>query len=119
MRKTRVGKLNNSSNDNLESYLEIIAKFCDKCGTKYTVNDLKVVQTSELSSIIHFTCSSCKSRHIATFLKPMGITSRTPINTDLEVEEISHFSNDNSVNADEVLQVYSSLKSDTILPLKK
>lgn len=101
--------------DSLNFFIEAIAKFCDKCGSPYSVDNLQIIKDNEFSSIIHFTCNSCKSRHIATFLKPMGVSSRMPINSDLSVEEIGRFSQSESVAVDDILSVYSLLSKDPVI----
>ena len=110
MIKKRVNKSKTKdSKENLKFFIEAIAKFCDKCGTGYDVSDLQIIQETEFSSIIHFSCRNCKSRHIATFLKPIGVSSRMPINTDLNVDEIASFSSEREVNVDAILDVYTLL----------
>lgn len=78
-------------NNRKQFFIDIIAKFCDKCGTPYSASDLEIIQDNNISSIIHFSCTNCKSNHIATFIKPMGVSNRMPINTDLDVDEIGKF----------------------------
>ena len=48
--------------DDRQFFIDAIAKFCDKCGTPYTINDIRVVRDTNFSSIIHFSCSNCKSQ---------------------------------------------------------
>lgn len=96
--------------DKLNFYLEAVAKFCDKCGASYSTKDLQLVLDSSMTAIIHFSCSKCKSRHIATFLKPVGVSSRSPINTDLNVEEIGKFSTKDGITNDDILKAYIALK---------
>lgn len=96
-------------------YIETIAKFCDKCGTGYTPENVNVVQESNFSSIIHFSCFNCKSNHIATYVKPMGMSSRVPVNTDLTVQEISKFAKKQGVSTNEVLDIYELLETEDIL----
>ncbi|MCA9376808.1 hypothetical protein H6763_03540 [Candidatus Nomurabacteria bacterium] len=91
-------------------FIDTIAKFCDKCGTEYSITDIHIVQESNFSSIIHFSCSNCKSNHIATFIRPMGMSSRVPVNSDLSVNEISRFAKFDKVTSDEVLQLYDELE---------
>ena len=102
-------------NDNKESqkqyFIDTIAKFCDKCGSPYSIGDLEIIQETPISSIIHFACSNCKASHIATFLKPMGISNRVPINTDLGIEEIKNFAKRTETSAEEILELYLYLKS--------
>lgn len=103
-------------NERKQFFIDVIAKFCDKCGTPYTEDNLDIIQDNNISSIIHFSCDNCKSNHIATFIKPMGISNRMPVNTDLEVEEIAEFANMNETSLEEILDIYMYLKSkDTIV----
>lgn len=96
--------------DKLRFFIESIAKFCDKCGSPYSVDDLRIIQESEVSSIIHFSCRNCKSRHIATFLRPVGVSSRMPVNTDLSIDEISALTKGKEISMDDILEVYTLLE---------
>lgn len=102
-------------NENKESqkqyFIDTIAKFCDKCGNAYSIGDLEIIQETPISSIIHFACSNCKASHIATFLKPMGVSNRVPINTDLQVEEIKKFAKREETSTEEILELYLYLKA--------
>ena len=102
-------------NDNKDSqkqyFIDTIAKFCDKCGSAYSIGDLEIIQENPISSIIHFSCSNCKASHIATFLKPMGMSSRVPVNTDLQIEEIKKFAKMDETSTDEILELYLYLKT--------
>lgn len=101
----------NNLNEKKQFYIETIAKFCDKCGFPYSESDLEIIQDTNISSIIHFSCSNCKSNHIATYIKPIGISNRMPINTDLEIEEIGKFATKKETSVEEILEVYLYLKS--------
>lgn len=92
-------------------FIDTVARFCDKCGTSYTTNDVRIVKDSNFSSIIHFSCPNCKSNHIATFVKPMGMTSRVPINSDLQVDEVTEFAQKEGISSDEVLDLYNLLEA--------
>ena len=91
-------------------FIDSIARFCDKCGTPYTVDDINIVQNTGMSTIIHFSCHNCKSKHIATLVSPLGVTQRVPLNTDLEESEISRFLPQKSFSTQDVLDVYEELK---------
>ena len=97
-------------NDKLKFYIDAIARYCDRCGTPYAISDVSIISELQVTSIIHFSCSNCKSQHIATFVKPMGISNRMPINTDLSVNEIGKFAKASEISPDEVLDLYNSLK---------
>jgi len=97
-------------NDRKQFFIDIIAKFCDKCGNPYSGSDLEIIQDNNISSIIHFSCSNCKSNHIATFIKPMGVSNRMPINTDLDIQEIGKFAARTETSLEEILDIYIYLK---------
>jgi hypothetical protein len=103
----------NNLNSKKDFFIKSIAKFCDKCGNPYSEKDLEIIQDTNISSIIHFSCSNCKSSNIATYIKPMGISNRMPINTDLKIEEISRFASMNETSAEEILELYTYLKKDS------
>ena len=102
-----------NNNEQKQYFMETIAKFCDKCGSAYSINDLEIIQETPISSIIHFSCKNCKASHIATFLKPMGISNRMPVNTDVGIEEIKKLLDKEVVSTDEILDLYILLKSDS------
>ena len=102
--------MNDDKNNQKQFFIDTIAKFCDKCGSAYSVDDLELIQETPISSIIHFSCSNFKASHIATFLKPMGVSNRTPVNTDLEVEEIKKFAKKEETSTEEILKLYLYLK---------
>ena len=96
-------------------FIESVARFCDKCGTPYTVDDLNIVQNTGASTIIHFSCHNCKSKHIATLVSPLGVTQRVPVNTDLEESEMQKFLSQNSFSSQDVLDVYEELKKEKLV----
>ena len=100
----------NNLNQKKQFFIETIARFCDKCGLPYSENDLEIIQDTNISSIIHFSCANCKSNHIATYIKPVGVSNRMPINTDLEVEEIGKFASRSETSVEEILDLYLYLK---------
>lgn len=101
----------NNLDEKKQFFIDVIAKFCDKCGNPYTKSDLEIIQDTSISSIIHFSCPNCKSNHIATYFKPVGISNRMPVNTDLDVEEIGKFASMKETSVEEILDVYLYLKS--------
>lgn len=128
IRRTKNQKLNNTSglrsasasealNEKKRFFLDNIAKFCDKCGNIYSLDDLQIVQESTISSIIHFSCPKCKANHIATYLRPMGISSRVPVNSDLTIEEISAFAKEKPVSSNDVLDIYNLLEKESKLEI--
>lgn len=107
--------MNDNKNEQKQYFIDTIAKFCDKCGSPYSIDDLEIISESPISSIIHFSCNNCKMSHIATFLKPMGISSRTPVNTDLGIDEIRKFADKEETSTDEILDLYIYLKKQETL----
>ena len=102
--------MNNNKDNQKQFFIDTIAKFCAKCVSASSIGDLDIIQENPISSIIHFSCSNCKASHIATFLKPMGMSSRVPVNTDLEIDEIKKFAKMNETSTDEILDLYLYLK---------
>ncbi len=100
----------NNLNQRKQFFIEMLAKFCNKCGTRYTIDNLDIIEDNDTSSIIHFSCTNCKSNHIATFIKPLGVSNRMPINTDLDIGEIGKFTNMQETSLEEVLEIYIYLK---------
>jgi len=103
----------NNTKEKKEFFLNSVAKFCDKCGTAYNTDDINVIQNSGVSVIIHFSCHSCKSRNIATYVPPLGISNRVPVNADLKVNEIKKFATRQEVSLEEILEVYAHLKKNS------
>ncbi|WKZ31512.1 MAG: hypothetical protein QY318_01990 [Candidatus Dojkabacteria bacterium] len=99
-----------ASNSKKKYFIDTVAKFCDRCGTEYGTDDVHIVQESNFSSIIHFSCSNCKSNHIATFIRPMGMSSRVPVNCDLLIDEIGRFAKLPKISSDEVLDLFAQLE---------
>lgn len=104
--------MKNNKRNKKRFFIENIAKYCDKCGSEYIEDNIQIVQETNFSSIVHFSCDSCKSNHIATFVKPMGISSRMPVNTDLSIKEIAKFARFEKVSSNEVLELYDFLNND-------
>lgn len=102
--------MNKKNKQKLQFLIDSVAKFCDKCGTQYNMDDIKIIQESEVSSIIHFSCGKCKARNVATILRPVGVSSRMPVNTDLSVDEISIFALKPEVSVDAILDIYTLLE---------
>lgn len=101
----------NITDDKKLFFLETIAKFCDKCGSPYKPEDITIVQENGLSTIIHFSCTNCKSNHVANFVLPIGLASRVPVNTDLTSDEIVDFARKDKISVDDVLAIYENLEN--------
>lgn len=98
-------------NEKKQFFIDTVARFCDKCGSQYNIEDVNIIQNTGVSSIIHFSCHNCKSKHIATFIAPLGISNRVSVNTDLSVNEIKKFSSEKEISVEDILEVYTCLKN--------
>jgi len=87
-------------------FIEKIAKFCDKCGSPYHLDDVQIIQEKSSSTIIHFSCRNCKSSNVANLVSPMGFTTRIPMNSDLTVDEFSKFASGETISLDDILEVH-------------
>lgn len=103
-------KNHNIDDEQKQIFLENVARYCDKCGKSYDISDVEILQQNDYSVIIHFSCKNCKARHLATFIKPLGVSSRMPVNTDLSISEISSFASRKAISTNEVLDVHEVLK---------
>jgi len=110
----RNGKNSSESRAKKEFFIEAISKYCDRCGTPYSIDNVRIVQDSDKNSttIIHFFCDNCLSNHIASFIKPLGLVNRVPIKSDLGSDELIKFIKQGSISADDVLSVYDYLSPD-------
>lgn len=108
----------NVKNNDLESqkrfFIENIARYCDKCSKAYELDDVEILQHNDYSTIIHFSCKNCKAQHMATFIRPLGLSSRIPVNTDLSVEELQRFAGKRAISSDDVLDAHEFFKQDKI-----
>ncbi|MDD4382189.1 MAG: hypothetical protein PHE21_02495 [Candidatus Dojkabacteria bacterium] len=104
-------------NEKKQFFIDNISKFCDKCGNPFSIEDVNIIQNTGVSSIIHFSCSNCKSKHIATFVSPIGMSSRVSLNTDLDTKEIKKFAMRNETSIQEILEIYKFLKNNTKIVL--
>ena len=94
-----------------KNVVDTIAKFCDRCGTPYSLDDFNIIKSTTAVTIIHFTCHKCKAQHIASISKKNGNMQRMPLLTDLiEDREISKFSHYDRIPLEEVLKLYNYLK---------
>lgn len=103
----------NNTTAQKQFFIDSVAKFCDKCSTAYTTDDVNILQNTNLATIIHFTCNKCKAEHIATFMKGLGISQKVPINTDLTAKEVQKFSEMGRISLQEVLNLYKFLKENS------
>lgn len=104
-----MGTKNHELQQKKQFVMDTVAKFCDKCGTQYSLDDFNIVQSFGLATIIHFCCHNCKTQHIATVTN-VGASKKTLVNTDLEPNEIGKFINMPKIQPQEVLDLYISLK---------
>ncbi len=87
-------------------FIEKIAKYCDKCGHSYHLDDVQIIQQNNSSTIIHFSCRNCKSNNIANLVSPTGFTTRIPLNTDLKIKEFSSIASKETVTLDDILEIH-------------
>ena len=99
--------------DKKQFFLNSVSKFCDKCGTAYTLEDVNIIQNTGISVIIHFSCHNCKSKNIVTYISPLGISNKVPVNTDLKIKELRKFAGKPEVSLEEILEIYTYLKENS------
>lgn len=106
--------LNNKDENLLRNLLAVAPKHCDNCGSRYTELNFRVVKSSPSNTIFHLKCSICGNAYMLNVINPvngMVGAQRTPINIDLEMgEEIAKFAGTSSVDKNEAIDIYNSLK---------
>lgn len=89
-----------------EFFLESIAKFCDRCGTPFTSDNINIVKRAPGQLLLHIKCNKCSASYLASFIRQIGVSSRTPFQTDLTIDELKLFTSFEAVSSNEVLDVH-------------
>jgi hypothetical protein len=101
----------NSPDETKDYFLESIAKFCDRCGTSFNRESVNIVKRAAGQVLLHIKCAKCSASYLASFIRQMGISSRTPFQTDLTIDELKVFSSFDAVSSNEVLDVHDYVNS--------
>lgn len=102
--------------DKLINYLKmhpmLSPKYCSNCGHNHGSNDLSVVSMKQGEIIFQLSCQSCGLVQVIRLSPngPMTIQRFESNNSDIVGPEFAKFAGKPSVNKDEALDVYSSLK---------
>ena len=93
----------------------IVPNFCDRCGVKHSQNDFEIVSQEIDKVICKLSCLSCGNTyiiHVNTPLDGSGVFSarRASFPSEISTEEIKKFSNVESINNEEILDVFIALR---------
>ena len=88
-----------------------IPLYCDKCGSLHDKDSIEIIDKNENLTIIYMMCENCLSKNIMYVIKPLNVINKTVINVDLESSEIKKFAGSKSINTDDILNIYSTIKS--------
>ena len=84
---------------------------CPLCGTKYNRSDIVVLREGKARAVFHLTCSKCGTAMLAFVSNtPQGIVN-LGMATDLNAREALMSFEKKAVDSDNILNVYSNLKS--------
>ena len=92
----------------------VIPKYCDKCGVKHEEGDMEVVENDFNKSTIRLQCKGCGNSYMIHLSTPTpGVLSAKKLvhNSDMSYGELKKFDSLLKINSDEVLDVFSKLKS--------
>ncbi|MHB8362058.1 MAG: hypothetical protein ACYDBX_00350 [Patescibacteria group bacterium] len=95
-----------------------IPLYCDKCGSLHDKDSIEIIDKNENLTIIYMMCENCLSKNIMYVIKPLNVINKTVINVDLESSEIKKFAGSKSINTDDILNIYSTIKSKKISKAK-
>ncbi len=98
----------------LDDIIGSIPLYCDKCGALHDKESIEIIDKNENLTIIYMMCENCLSKNIMYVIKPLNVINKTVINVDLESNEIKKFAGSKSINTDDILDIYSSVKSKKI-----
>ena len=100
-----------SHQDSLKQlFLDKVVRYCDKCGTKYSLNDIKILQEVGPSIIIQTTCPKCKTKYIIHFNYETQAESKMPTLTELLPFQIILYHRLGKIKSDDILRAYNLLK---------
>lgn len=84
---------------------------CPICSSPYNSKEIKILDKNEGVVTLYFICAHCKSAIVsAVSAGVLGVTAISII-TDLGASEIDKLKNTESINSNDVLALYSFLKS--------
>ncbi len=88
-----------------------LVSYCPLCNTQYNPLSAKIVEERDDAHLLHIKCKKCSSSIVALVLSSgMGISSVGLI-TDLSEEDVVRFKNGKRISSDDVLNLYSFLRS--------
>lgn len=93
-----------------QQYQNFMSAFCDKCGKPYRKKDINVLQKQENTVVFHLACSYCFTNNFFYIVKPLGISNRMEIRTDLDADEIRVFTSYNAVSTNDIIDVHQQME---------
>ena len=84
--------------------------FCNICGAKRTVENIKIVKKTSESVILHLCCSTCQNSHFITFSYNNAGFTMQQYSSDLRPSEI-HKLNLGPVSIDDLLDTHIALQN--------
>ncbi len=98
----------------LDEIIGSIPLYCDKCGSLHNKDNIEIIDKNENLTIIYMMCENCLSKNIMYVIKPLNVINKTVINVDLESNEIKKFAGSKAITTDDILNIYSIIKSKKI-----
>ena len=98
----------------LKQIPDLLPKFCDKCGTRHVESDLEQISTEGNKSTFKLECKSCKNTYLFHISSPLGgvlSAKRFPFKPTITSKELKKFADSEIIDDNEVLDIYTNLKS--------
>jgi hypothetical protein len=113
-----MAKNKNFSSERGNNNLDFLSK-CSFCGGGFSVENLVLLEEKEQKTVLHVSCSRCKTSAIFFLSHNQAGTLSLGIMTDLDKKEVKNKFSKNAVNADEVIDAYQyiSNKGEDLLKL--
>lgn len=97
----------------MDAIEQFIPKFCEKCGNRYSFDDIELNQEMNGATSIRCSCAKCRQQVIMkVFQRNGGISgSKQVFKSDLSPQEINRMSFQDPIDNTELLEFFESIKS--------
>lgn len=103
--------LNNFSQEEkgiINAVLNQWGSFCNICGAKRSVEDIKIIKRTSDSIVMHISCETCKNSHFIHFNYNSSAFTMQQYSTDLLPEEVSTLG-ESAISTDDIIDAHIAL----------
>ena len=82
--------------------------FCNICGAKRSIDDIKIIRRTSDTIMMHITCNECKNSHFIQFNYNSSAFTMQQYSTDLMPEEISALG-ESAISTNDIIDTHIAL----------